>query len=210
MDPISGIPALDWFLEALEVAGYSIVLFIMVIKNIFALGPVTPGEAVVVTAAFLSNPDYGSLSWIGVWIAAVTGTVAGSNISFFIGRRGGRAALLRYGDRVRLGEQRIARAEEYFAVHGPQTVFIGRFAFGLKNYVPLIAGTSCMPVRQFQFYTLLGAMAYTTLIMGVGYLIGENLQAALALIAQIGYLGALAIVLFGGALFIGHRRRQRS
>lgn len=206
MDPITASSLLESSLEVLEFAGYPIVLVITVLKNIFVVGPVTPGEGVVVAAAFLSSPHYGILWWPAVWLAAVTGTVLGSNISFYLGRKHGRDALLRYGERFRICEERIARAERYFETHGAKTVFVGRFAFGFKNYVPLIAGVSRMAPLSFQLYTVLGAIAYTSFIMAVGYLIGGNLELALAFIVQVGYAGAAVMVALLAGIVVIRRR----
>lgn len=199
---------LDWFLRMLDVVGYPIVFGTAVLKNIFAFGPLTPGEGVIVAGAFLSNPQYGTLSWPAVWFAAVSGTVLGSNISYYLGRKHGRDALLRYGERLRISEERVARVEEYFQTHGAKTLVIGRFAFGLKNYVPVIAGTSRMELPRFQFYTVIGAAVYTTFIMLIGYLIGENLEAAIALILQVGYVGAAAVLVFFAGMIVTRRRAR--
>jgi membrane protein DedA with SNARE-associated domain len=112
MEPVTGIAFIDWFLGLLDVAGYPIVFGFTVFENLFVIGGITPGETIVVAAAFLSTPQYGSLQWPLVWLASVVGTVLGSNISYFLGRRGGRDALLRYGSRFHISEKRIADAEE--------------------------------------------------------------------------------------------------
>ena len=115
-------------------------------------------------AAFLSTPGQGSLDIALVWIASFVGTVVGSNITYFMGRRGGRDLLLQ--DRPALPastRNALAAAEEYFFRHGSKTVFLSRFAAGFKNFVPMIAGVSKMHLAYFEGWTFVGAALYTTL-----------------------------------------------
>ncbi|MDP2181750.1 MAG: DedA family protein [Actinomycetota bacterium] len=205
MHPITGIAALDWFLGMLDSHGYLLVFGFTIFENLFVIGSFTPGETVVMAAAFLSTPAQGSLSLPLVWIVSVVGTTVGSNISYFIGRRGGEDALLRYGRRFRISEERITEAEAYFYKHGSKTVFISRFAAGFKNFVPMIAGVSKMDLAYFQGWTILGAITYTSLMCAIGYFVGNNFDRALAIARSIGYVGLTIFALFLFALWYGRR-----
>ncbi len=206
MGPITGVPVLDWFLGLLDVAGYPIVFGATVLENIFVVGALTPGETIVMAAAFLSTPRYGTLSLPAVWLSSVVGTTIGSNISYYLGRKGGRDALLRYGHRFRISEERIAEAEEYFLLHGSKTVLIARFTAGFKNFVPMIAGVSKMGLPWFELYTVLGAMLYTTLMVVLGYFVGENFERALTIASGIGYAGIGVLVVLAASVVVAVRR----
>jgi len=208
--PITGITLVDWVLGFLDTAGYRLVFAITLVENIFVVGSFTPGETVVMAAAFLSTPSYGTLSWPLVWISSVAGTVTGCNISYFIGRKGGREALLRYGHRFHISAKRIAEAEAYFDRHGSKTVLIARFTAGFKNFVPMIAGASRMKILWFEIYTVLGAVLYTSLMVGIGYFVGENFNEALRIASRITTTGfVLAALVVIGAVFAWRRARKR-
>ncbi|MBE0416684.1 MAG: DedA family protein [Coriobacteriia bacterium] len=206
MDPVTGIVLIDWVLGFLDTAGYPLVFGFTVFENIFVVGTLTPGETVVMAAAFLSTPQYGSLSWPLVWISSVVGTVVGSNISYFLGRRGGRDALLRYGHRFHISEKRIADAEVYFLVHGSKTVLIARFTAGFKNFTPMIAGVSRMKLPWFEAYTFIGAVLYTTIMVLLGYFLGENFERAMAFAAGLGYVGVVLLVIIVAVIVVARRR----
>ena len=107
--PQTGFALLDWFLALLETWGYLIVFLFTVSENIFVIGSFTPGETVVMAAGFVSVG--GALNpWL-VGIASVIGTLTGSNLSYWFGRRGGRDALVRWGGRF-FDEERILAAED--------------------------------------------------------------------------------------------------
>jgi len=206
MQPLTGIPLLDWVLGFMDQWGYALVLFFTIFENLFIIGSFTPGETVVMAAAFLSIPANGSLNLTIVWFCSVIGTVIGSNISYWFGRRGGRDTLLRYGRRFRIDEERVAAAEAYFYRHGSKTVFLSRFVAGFKNFVPVIAGVSKMPMAYFQGWTLLGAITYTTLMCAIGYFVGENFERALTIARDLGYFGLALFTTLIVLAVLGRRR----
>ena len=97
MIPQTGIAAVDWFLVALESWGYLIVFGFTIFENLFVVGSFTPGETVVITAALVASQD--SLSISGVWIASLVGTVLGSNISYWLGRRAGLGSIQYFAEK---------------------------------------------------------------------------------------------------------------
>ncbi len=206
MQPLTGVPIIDWVLGFMDVWGYALVLLFSVFENLFIIGSFTPGETIVMAAAFLSTPENGHLWLPVVWVLSVVGTMIGSNISYWFGRRGGRDGLLRYGRRFHVDEERVAAAEAYFYRHGSKTVFLSRFVAGFKNFVPVIAGVSRMPLAYFQGWTLLGAVAYTSIMCAIGYFVGENFERALAIARDVGFIGLAIIAGVIVALLVGRRR----
>ncbi len=209
MEPITGIHIVDWFLRLLDMHGYLLVFGFTIFENLFVIGSFTPGETVVMAAAFLATPGQGHLSLPLVWICSVLGTVTGTNISYALGRFGGRETLLRYGKRFRVDEEWVAAAEEYFLQHGSKTVFLSRFAAGFKNAVPVIAGVTKMHAFYFEAWTLVGAITYTSIMCAIGWFVGDNFDRALKIAAQVGYVGmAIFLVVIAVALW-GRRRFQK-
>lgn len=203
-DPVTGIAIVDWFLALLGTWGYLIVFGFTISENVFILGSFTPGETVVMAAAFVASR--GDLNLAGVWIASVIGTMVGTNLSYMLGRKGGRSAITYWGDRFHISLMRIEAAEEYFYKHGSKTVFLARFAAGVKNFVPMIAGASHMGLFWFELFSLLGAFAYTTLMVAIGYFLGSNFDLALKIASQIGIVGTLLFVALIVLALVGRRR----
>jgi membrane-associated protein len=209
MEPITGIAIVDWFLVLLNTYGYLLVFGFTVFENLFVIGSFTPGETVVMAAAFLSTPSQGSLSLPLVWVMSVLGTTAGANISYWVGRVGGRETVLRLGKRFRVREEHMSAAEEYFFTHGSKTVFLSRFAAGFKNIVPMIAGASKMHLAYFEAWVLLGAITYTSIMCAIGYFVGENFDRALQIAAQVGYVGMALFLILVAVLIRARRERAK-
>lgn len=203
MAPQTGFALLDWFLAALDAWGHLIVLLFTISENLFVLGSFTPGETVVMAAGFVSKAG-GLNPWL-VGVSSMVGTMTGSNLSYWFGRRGGREALLRWGGRF-FDEERILAAEEYFARHGNKTVLVSRFAAGFKNFAPVLAGVCRMRLAVFELYTFLGALTYTTLMVMLGRIFAENFDRALAVARNITWFGLLVLLGMVGVLLWGRYR----
>lgn len=213
MIPQTGIPVLDWFLAALDTWGYAIVFGFTVFENLFVVGSFTPGETVVIAGSLVANR--GLLFLPGVWIASLVGTITGSNVSYWLGRRAGmdgvrafvqRVAKSRLGRIMRVDDSGLDEVHEHFHTDGAKTVFISRFAIGAKNFVPAIAGATKMPVFWFELYTVLGALVYTSLMVGIGWFLGQNLDYALKVVSRITYAGLIVFLLFLVSAVYARRR----
>lgn len=207
MGPETGIAALDWVLSFLDDWGYLIVFLFTISENLFVIGSFTPGELVVMAAGFVTIR--GGLDPTLVALSSLAGTMLGTNLSYLFGRRGGRQVLERYGGRV-FDEERIRASEEYFERHGSPTVLFARFAAVFKNFVPVIAGASKMRLWLFELYSLLGALAYTTLMLLLGRVFAENFDRAVEIARNLTWFGTFLLVAAFGALLWGrHRVRER-
>ena len=111
---------LNWALGALDQHGYAIVFAATVLENLFIIGSFTPGDVITTAAAFTAfTPTGNSLSVGGLFAAAVAGTWIGSNISYFVGARGGLAFIERVGPRFGISVEAIEAGDEYFDRRGP-------------------------------------------------------------------------------------------
>jgi len=215
MTPTTGIGILDWFLAAMHSYGYLIVFGFTIFENLFIVGSFTPGETFVIAGGFTAAQ--GGLSLAGVWVASVLGTLVGSNISFWFGHRQGRATLEAIAERLectRLGRfvgihrGSMQEAEGYFERWGSKTIFLSRFAVGMKNFMPVVAGASKMPVWAFELWTLAGAITYTTAMCAIGWFLGQNFDIALRVAGTISYAGCLVILVLLGAIVVLRRRAR--
>jgi membrane protein DedA with SNARE-associated domain len=211
--PQTGIAVIDWFLAAMSTWGYLIVFGFTVFENLFVVGSFTPGETIVIAGALVASR--GDLSLVGVWTASVVGTVVGSNISYWLGRRAGmgavtgftaRLAATRIGRFFRIDAEGIDEIHKHFHTQGAKTVFISRFAVGVKNFVPAVAGATRMPVFWYELYTLLGAITYTSIMCAIGWFLGANLGLALKVASTVGWVGLLAMAIFVGGLLVARRK----
>ncbi|TCJ16673.1 DedA family protein [Rubrobacter taiwanensis] len=151
--------------------GYLAVFFGVMLES---MGVPLPGETILIAAGVMvqrGHLDLGDAIFFGT-----LGAVAGDQIGYWIGRKGGRPFVLRWGRHVFFTPERLGRTETFFARHGGKAVFLARFVAGLRVFGALVAGISRMPWRGFLFYNALGGAAWATAAIAAGYLLGSSLS----------------------------------
>lgn len=187
----------DWIVALFARYGYAAVFVGVFLEN---AGLPVPGETALLAGAALSRSGTLFLPW--VVLTAIGGAILGDNIGFLIGRRGGRALVLRHGPKIGLTERRLVQFDRFFDRHGAKTVFIARFVTGLRVFGALLAGTSGLPWGRFLLYNATGAVAWATTFGAVGYFLAyswESLETwigrtGLALLAILAVIAAVALL----------------
>jgi len=159
----------EWIVDLFARYGYSVVFGGVFLEN---AGLPVPGETALLAGAALAHS--GRLSLPRVIVTAIVAAILGDNLGFFIGRRAGRALIVRHGWRVGLTQARLDQFNRFFARHGPKTVFIARFITGLRVFCAVLAGASALRWPTFLFYNATGAVVWSTTIAIVGYALGES------------------------------------
>ena len=201
---ISGIIWLDALLAAMGPWGYLATFLGGALENLFIAGGFVPGETVVMVVAAAASRDP-RVSILGVWLASIVGTVAGSSISYAIGRIGGRPLLEVIVGRFPRLMKGLDDAEHYFEIHGTKTIFLARFTAGFKNFAPMLAGVSRMKMAPFQMYTVISAVVYSTGLCIVGYFFGTNMERVLKWLSRAG-LWAVVVIAVVVVLYVAYRR----
>jgi membrane protein DedA with SNARE-associated domain len=138
-----------------------------------SFGVPAPGQTIMVAAAIYAGA--GRLNIVAVAAIAFLAAVLGDNVGYWIGARGGRKAVLRWGRYVFLTPERLARAEAFFARRGGRIVVIARFIDGLRQFNGVIAGITAMPWRTFLLYNAIGAALWVGWWTSVAYVLGTHL-----------------------------------
>jgi membrane protein DedA with SNARE-associated domain len=110
----------------------------------------------------------------GVFAAGVLGNVAGSYISWAVGKYAGQAAIRRWGRRFGIREHEIDKATAWFERHGPVAVLVGRLIPVIRTFISLPAGFANMSAGVFGIYTTLGVIPWTAALTIGGYAVGAN------------------------------------
>jgi len=126
-------------------------------------------------------------------IAAILGNVLNFAIGGWLGNK------VYDGSIAWIDRGALDRTHSFFERHGGKTVILARFIPIVRSFAPLVAGASGMDARRFYGYSTLGAMLWSVLLVGGGFLFGntpvvrENLSIVLlvgicAVIAPAGFM----------------------
>ena len=149
--------------------GYQAIFVLMVLES--ALIPI-PSEVTMVFGGFLVSRGDLSFFWVG--LLGTLANVVGSWIAYWIGLKGGRPLVERFGKYVFLRPHEIDRAEVWFAKHGEVAVFVSRLLPVVRTFISLPAGIARMPFGKFTLYTFLGCLPWTFALTWAGVLLGDN------------------------------------
>src|SRR5260370_28359211 len=132
-----------------------------------------PGEALLLAAAAWAAARNHSI--VLVIVFGFFGSVAGADIGYYLGHRGGRPFVERFGHMFRIRPEHIARAELFFVRHGDKAVFAARFILGLRTWGSMLAVMAHMPFLRFQLLSALGGLAWATAVGVAASLLASNL-----------------------------------
>lgn len=150
----------------------------------------------------------GDLPLAGSMGAALGGAVAGDQLGYLAGRKGGAGLLARLGPRA----APLERARALLARRGGVAVFLSRWLVSaLGPYVNLAAGAAGLPWPRFALWGLLGEVVWVGLYIGLGRAFTGNLEAASAVALRVlGLLGAGTAALALGAWLLALLRAERA
>jgi len=149
--------------------GYGGIFFLMLLES---CGIPMPSEVIMPFSGFLVAD--GKLNFWIVVLVGTLGNLVGSWLAYWIGLRGGRLLIEKYGKCILISRHDLDLADKWFAKRGDLTVFIGRLLPVVRTYISFPAGIAKMDFKKFSFYTFLGALPWSMLFAWLGIKMGNN------------------------------------
>lgn len=173
-----------------------------------------PSEVVLLFAGFvIADPaaagSQHELTFAGVTIAALAGTLVGSWVAYAIGRAGRLELFERHGARFHMGPGQLAKADRWFERRGEIAVMVGRVIPVVRAFISLPAGIAKMPVVRFSVFTLIGAVPWVVGLTLAGEALGADWHTARKVFEYIDYAVLLLIVIAIVYLIVRRRRSAR-
>ena len=107
---------------------------------------------------------------------------------------------------IALSRPHIQWTEDWFAKHGPATVFWARMIPVVRTFISLPAGVAKMPFWRFILYTFLGCIPWMFMLTFIGLQVGERWTAWRDNLHYVDYAIVAAIVVGAVWLFVRARR----
>lgn len=196
----------EWATEVITRLGYVGIAALTALENII---PPIPSEVILPLAGF--EAGRGEFFFPFVLLAATFGSLLGALVLYALGAKVGehrlRRFIARYGRYALIEVNDLDLAMGWFELHGNKAVLLGRLVPGVRSLVSIPAGMSNMSMPRFLVLTAIGSGAWNTLLVGLGYILGEEWHRVEEYSQPIEY-GALAIMLAIG-IFWFYRRVRR-
>jgi membrane protein DedA with SNARE-associated domain len=196
-----------WTTATISAAGYPGVVFLMAIES--ACIPL-PSEIIMPFAGYMVS--LGRFTLVGAATAGAIGCNLGSVVAYYLGAKGGRPLVEKWGRYVLISHHDLDVADRFFARWGAAAVFVGRLLPVVRTFIAFPAGVARMPLLKFHVYTFIGSWIWCYGLAYVGFKLGErwNTDPRLhAIIRQFDYLIVGAGILLVALYVWWHLRRAR-
>jgi len=182
--------------------GYLGIFIMMVIESSFIP---FPSEIVLVPAGYLASK--GDMSIGMIMSVALSGSLFGAFINYYLALTLGRKLLIRYGKYFFIKENALDQMDSYFKKHGHISTFTGRLIPGIRQLISIPAGLARMNIVEFSLYTTLGAGLWALILVLLGYFIGENQELIDAYLKQI-TITVVALVVVLVSIYFWYKNKK--
>ncbi len=190
----------DRILSALLIYGYPALAATLLLG---AIGlPLPIGVATILAGSLAA---LGNIRWEWAAAIAVVASLAGDMIAYGIGRAVSVNFLARHGRWIGYTAERKARMQSLLQRWGGATVIVTRtLTSSLSSVVSLLAGVSHYQFARFLGFALIGRLLWTSAYLGLGFGIGNNIEAASQFLGNLsGLLVALGVLIVSAAYRAG-------
>jgi membrane protein DedA with SNARE-associated domain len=146
-----------------------------------------PSELIMPYAGALSHPavraalsdQYGvTLPVFNLVLAAIAGAIGcnlGSEVAYWVGAKGGRPAIEKYGRYLLVSKHEIDLADRWFAQRGELIILVARMLPVVRTFIAFPAGVARMNRTKFHVYTFVGSLPWCLALAYVGQELGVRL-----------------------------------
>ena len=128
--------------------------------------------------AALSEQFHVQLAPFNLWFAAIAGAIGcnlGSELAYWVGAKGGRPAIEKYGRLLLISKRELAMAERWFERRGEMTILVARLLPVVRTFIAFPAGVARMNRARFHVFTFVGSLPWCYGLALVGQQLGIRL-----------------------------------
>jgi membrane protein DedA with SNARE-associated domain len=154
---------------AISSGGYASVILLMAIQS--ACVPI-PSEVIMPLAGYALAHTQMQLILLAT-VASLASNL-GSIPAYWVGARGGRPMVERYGSYLLLSRHDLDRVDQFFVRFGSMAVLIGRMLPIIRTFIAFPAGVAKMNQFRFHLYTFIGSWPWCYALAYVGMKLGAS------------------------------------
>jgi membrane-associated protein len=149
---------------------YLILFLIIFAETGLVVTPFLPGDSLLFAAgAIIAKPEAGlnvGLMLILLIIAAILGDLVNYHVGKAIGPKAfsGKFKLLKL--------EYLTKTQQFYHKHGGKTIIYARFIPIIRTFAPFVAGIGTMTYGKFATFNIVGAVAWVTSFLMLGFFFG--------------------------------------
>lgn len=187
--------------------GLALLLFVVFAETGLLVGFFLPGDSLIFISGLIcvSKPE---LLGVNIFVlilllslAAITGNIAG----YWFGNKIG-PPLFNRKDSIIFKKRYLIITQEFYQNNGGKTLIIGRFLPIIRTFAPILAGVIKIDFKKFMVYNVIGALAWTGLLAGIGFYLGTNPWVQ----KNVGYIVIGLVIITLIPLFVTYLKEKKS
>ena len=158
--------------ELVRWAGYPGLAMIVFSETGLLVGFFLPGDSLLVTAGLFAAAGYFDITVLVflLIVAAILGNATG----YLIGHKGGQALYAREESRF-FKKSHLLKTKQFYEQYGPITIVLAQFMPFARTFAPVVAGIADMKYTRFAAFNVIGAVAWITSMLLIGYYLGSTI-----------------------------------
>lgn len=166
-----------------------------------------PSEVIMPFSGYLVFTGQFSLFWVA--IAGGVGCLLGSLFSYWVGAKGGRPLIEKYGKYILMSKHDLDLTDRWFKRWGSITVFVGRLLPVVRTFISFPAGIGRVNLWKFSIYTFVGSVIWSYFLAWVGFKLGANWESLKAYFHRFDLVIGILILLGIGYWIWRHIKNSR-
>lgn len=197
----------DFIISFTNSYGYVGVLVLIFLENIF---PPIPSELILLASGFLITKT--NLNIFIMIIFATLGSLLGGILLYYLASLLNKNTLIKLINSkalifLNLKEKDIDLSFNWFNKKGNISVLICRCIPILRSLISIPAGIFKMSIFKFLLYTTIGSLVWNSIIIVIGYVVGDNFLVIDEVLKKYSYL-FVALIITIGVIVIFRKRRK--
>jgi len=172
------IALLVWLIGS-GVRGYASVVALMAVQSACIPIPsevIMPLAGVALVHTLGMTPMQIQMQLVLLATVASLASNLGSIPAYWVGARGGRPMVERYGRWLLLSQRDLDRVDHFFMRYGSITVLVGRMLPIIRTFIAFPAGVAKMNQTRFHIYTFVGSWPWCYALAYVGVRLGDSFR----------------------------------
>ncbi|UTB32138.1 MAG: DedA family protein [Methanobacterium sp. ERen5] len=169
-----------------------------------------PSEIIMPFSGYVVWQGTTNMTLWGITLVGAVGNLIGSLIAYFVGLKGGRPFLEKYGRYIFISHSKLELADRWFERYGWEAVLISRMLPVIRTFISLPAGIANMDLKKFSLYTFLGSLPWSVVLAYIGVQLGPNWDVIESYfhIMDIGvFIGILGLIIY---LVLNYRSKSKT
>ena len=149
---------------------YAILFAIVFVETGLVIMPFLPGDSLLFAAGAVASRGFLNPGLLAVGLIAAA--VLGDTVNYHVGKSIGPRVMKSEKSRL-FNKKHLEKTHKFFEKYGGKTIILARFVPIVRTFAPFVAGAGAMNYRRFIAYNITGAVAWVSLMLGSGWVLGQ-------------------------------------